>query len=596
MVDVIQRLILEAETGDTNKQLQDVRKQQERLAKEIRESAKDTEKTKNETRELVDQYKALVDSERNLEKQLRDTNDAYGDRRRALEAQEKFDRTSQGVALAGDVESNLRTVGGAAGAFGLGGVERGIGAAAEIPAVIEALPRLKESLVGLPAAAQQAAQAIGLSSGTALIGAIGGITIVAIAASAAMKEYQKAIDENKTAIQAAVDTIRDVNNFVSDGATTEDIQQELAEINRLREDEIALIERTKQAQQNFADSAIVPALAKLRGDYKEFNAEIEASEQTIATLDLREKELTDSRHAAAIAANDAAQAEAERENALAQSALQEAQLAGQLVELKANALDFTTEELDVEKEKLRVQKESINAQLAVLQASEIQNDAIKAQIATLEASIAGVDASIEALNSSEVKQAVSANDAKKAEEELRKEREKSARTTAGATVAEANRRHSGGFSRRAGSRQLANPIVSAELEAMRDAGNERLDLIKDFNQRELEIRKESIFDQKQALERFRFDEKKLLEQGSFSAAFDARRDRAFEQRQTGERLRFDADNRMGELLNRLNDLTVQIAIQPSPQFDVRVQSQSQAIASNTVRRSSGLPFPRFGGR
>jgi uncharacterized coiled-coil DUF342 family protein len=76
-------------------------------------------------------------------------------------ADERFSQTSRQVALAGDVESGARTVGGALGAFGATGAERGIAQVSEIPAVIEALPRLKEALVGLPQTAKAAASALG---------------------------------------------------------------------------------------------------------------------------------------------------------------------------------------------------------------------------------------------------------------------------------------------------------------------------------------------------------------------------------------------------------------------------------------------------
>ena len=123
------------------------------------------------------------------------------------EADASFSATTKNVALAGDVESNLRTVGGGLGAAGLGGVERGIGMAAEAPAVIEALPRLKESFKGMPATIDAASAALGMSS-TAFMG----IGIAIAAALVAFKIFtngiNKANDEIKRASELTEESTR----------------------------------------------------------------------------------------------------------------------------------------------------------------------------------------------------------------------------------------------------------------------------------------------------------------------------------------------------------------------------------------------------
>lgn len=123
MTDVITRLILEAQGAkDAEKDIANLRKEQNRLEDAIKDSTDSTGKATKETAELVEQYKKLINEERDLRKVVEDTNDKYGERRKVLAANDQFDRTSQGVSLAGDAESNLRTIGGAAGAFGAQGI------------------------------------------------------------------------------------------------------------------------------------------------------------------------------------------------------------------------------------------------------------------------------------------------------------------------------------------------------------------------------------------------------------------------------------------------------------------------------------------
>ena len=137
MTDVITRLILEAQgTKEAEKQIADLRKEQARLEKEIKEGARSTDLAEGAMKELVAQYKKAIAAERELADEVDRVNDKFGERRKSIDAQNRFDRTSQGVALAGDVESNLRTIGGAAGAFGARGIEQGLAGGSEIFAVV----------------------------------------------------------------------------------------------------------------------------------------------------------------------------------------------------------------------------------------------------------------------------------------------------------------------------------------------------------------------------------------------------------------------------------------------------------------------------
>lgn len=136
----------------------------------------DFDETIRKARELEQAVENVGDAARQTGQQLQSSLDAANDR---------FSRVSNDVALAGDAESALRTVGGAASAFGGQGVGQAIGVGAELFAVTEALPRLKTALAAFPQTAGAAAAALGTTTGRlATLGAatvaLGIITQIAI--------------------------------------------------------------------------------------------------------------------------------------------------------------------------------------------------------------------------------------------------------------------------------------------------------------------------------------------------------------------------------------------------------------------------------
>lgn len=149
------------------------------------------------------------------------------------QADRRFSQTSQNVALAGDAESNLRTVGGAIGAFGGQGAEQAIGAGAEIFAVTEALPRLKESLAAFPQTATAAAQALGTTTG-----ALGALGVATIALGAALAIAQKAQQERTKVAEGAVAALLNQNDLerLSTEQLIETQQQYQSELQNQQED------------------------------------------------------------------------------------------------------------------------------------------------------------------------------------------------------------------------------------------------------------------------------------------------------------------------------------------------------------------------
>jgi hypothetical protein len=293
LVDVIQRLILESETADAEQDLARVRKEQDKLTKEIREAGKVTDKTSDEYKRLVSDLKDLTREERDLEDQLRRTNDEFGERRRVLQANEEFGRVSQDVALAGDLESNLRTLGGAAGAAGLGGVERAIGLGAEVPAVIEALPRLQASFAGLPQTLNAAGAALG-TSGTGLIGALG-IGAIAIGAMAlAWKKFSDDATKQAEQLSGVIEARLETQRLISTGGTVEEAQSRLEDLRANREAELIVLEELQQQYDDNIESAglfgdalkvLSPQEQVLADQIKELKSTTQGSTAEIAQLE-----------------------------------------------------------------------------------------------------------------------------------------------------------------------------------------------------------------------------------------------------------------------------------------------------------------------
>jgi len=221
-------------------------KQQKTLGKtlgEVSSSAKKAVKELTGQKTAARQVEKLTDAEHDLARGIDKATAAQRD------FNAEFDRTSKNVALAGDVESNLRAVGGAAGAAGLGGVGTGIGAAAELPALVEALPRLKTSLAGLPSAAKSAASALG-PTGIGVGAALVGLVIIA-------KQVSDEIDKATDSIKGAIDVNRQYAEIVAQGsAEAAQAAVEEAEYNqRVRDIERQGLERSLQIMEKQIDSA-----------------------------------------------------------------------------------------------------------------------------------------------------------------------------------------------------------------------------------------------------------------------------------------------------------------------------------------------------
>lgn len=165
-------------------------------ASEMRRLAKSTKKLQKELLETEDGFSDIgsqaprelqdvIDKVERLNKELAQSG------KQVNKLDEEFGKVSKDVALAGDVESQARTIGGGIGALGGRQAEQAIGTISELPAVIEALPKFKASLAGMPAAIDSAAKSIGVpGGGLGLTVALAGFTVVALAAREATKRLE----------------------------------------------------------------------------------------------------------------------------------------------------------------------------------------------------------------------------------------------------------------------------------------------------------------------------------------------------------------------------------------------------------------------
>lgn len=223
-------------------------------------------------------------------------------------ANDQFDQVSNNVGLAGDLESNARTLGGAISAFGgqqLGGA---VGTIAEIPAVVEALPRLKVAFAGLPATLGSAVTALGP------VGIAFGAAAAAIAAAVVVA--QKGVEDLKRATAARLSAEEDIATQIAGGLTTGGAQAQLAELKRLQELQTELVrdaenERKKVFEQSVRDAGGLDVSGRLRealglttsGEVDEaFNRRKEALAETTARINELSKALESGELAADAAA------------------------------------------------------------------------------------------------------------------------------------------------------------------------------------------------------------------------------------------------------------------------------------------------------
>ncbi len=415
----------EKDVDSFNKELSALQKREKGLAGAI-------DKVTGEFTEQAAAVRELADETARLAREQDEMSTAEG----------RFDKVSRDVALAGDFESSLRTVGGAFGALGgeVGGaVEKIVSSISEIPAVIEALPKMKESLAGLPQAVSAAATSLG---------PIGlGIGAVLVVGTAIAGKFAEAQAKAQAAEEARGQALIDINIRSATGdLALSNAREELA---RLQDEQVGILGSIETKNEDYNEalnengenwtrltrliSGTEEGLFNTLTEYDERLEDnrvqqevlIEAIESgTLATKTRAEVE-TD----AAEAANKLEAEEMKLTAARTAGILSAAQAQAQLVALQQEALKLDEEGLELKRRSINEQKAQLQAELQALKASGDTSDAVTQRIDQLSGSLKNLDNSLGLLSSERIKSAAAANTARKEEEELAKARDETATST-----------------------------------------------------------------------------------------------------------------------------------------------------------------------
>jgi hypothetical protein len=595
----------------------------QRAKKRLADIAQEQEKLRNEFLRGERNADSFAKELGNLEKEARSLNkalDALETPREIDVKTEKFDQASRDVALAGDVESNVRTIGGAVGAFGGGAADSAIGKGAEIFAVVEALPRLKEAAAAIPQTFNTAATAMGTSS-AGLAAALGVAAVATIAFNFALKDYNKGIQENKTAIQGAIDIIRDYNQFIAGGGTTDAAQERIAELERMRDAEVKTYQDIQAAQQAFADSSTVPAFARFRDDFKEFDTQLTTSQGTIGGYDLEIRKLEEAMANGTTAANDAAQAERDLAAERTQQVLTDAAQAGELAETRERLKDATREQIDAELQSIEVKRINAEAELASLQASGDTSEAAQNRIKELNESLSFLGEKSAQLN--ELRASAKTDKQVEAEKKLAAAREETSRASDKASQSETSSRResrqrvssgktiggmfTGGAARDAAGDSDKNAVDDArqkQQEIEQQYQDSLLEAQIDFNrEREKEARRAEFELAKIGREAKRAEEDATRER-NFAAAADVRESAADQKQDLKDQLKFEQREREIAYRNQQDDLRrtqqnqlrdLQNSLQQRGQMEATFMQNSVNVWQQYFQRLAGMQSKAAGG-
>lgn len=330
--------------------------------------------------------------------------DTYTSELAALEKQaRKLDNalTSVGESRRIDVQTGALTEGGSAGS-GLRRVGRelrslpsvqipgtGIGtdAVANIIRVGGAFTDLTAKTKLASAAAELLTPALGAQT-AATIAAYAPIALLAagiIAIGAAVNSLVQSTSQNVDRINSWADQQRDLNKRIADGLTTEDAQAELDRLSeaqdRNRQTLATLQSAYDQSQQQLGVLSGVSQI--FSGDEQALADQITQTNSTIQDQQNAIDALSGALSDGALAANDAAESEAELARSRTNALLTEAQQAGDLAQLRQRVTTMTADQIATELEGIDRRRAGVEAELAVLTASGDTSEEVASKIAQL---------------------------------------------------------------------------------------------------------------------------------------------------------------------------------------------------------------------
>lgn len=258
MTDLITRLVFEPDNQSKRKaikSLSDVAKSSKQTEGAFKKSASSAKDYRDELNKLSRQdtgsserIRGLNDETKAVQRQKIAFADLADERRKAAQ--------QGGADFLGDTT---------AGVSGFRGGAEALGASSEITAplaIIEGFTDIGESAKLLNAQVQtlgaSAAQAIpalgGTAGGVAAIGAAA-IPVVAVLAAAALavRDYNKAAEEQRKVLESTLDAQRSVNEAVATGLTTDQAEARIAELEQLAEAEARTLSERQAAYASFED-------------------------------------------------------------------------------------------------------------------------------------------------------------------------------------------------------------------------------------------------------------------------------------------------------------------------------------------------------
>lgn len=379
--------------------------------------------------------KDVPDSIKKAQKQLKALNDEVkATIPNVRDLDEEFSQVSKDVALAGDVESGLRTAGGALGAVGLGGAERAVGTVAELPALVEALPKLKASVTGLPSAIGAAASALG---------PVGiGLGAVAIVTGLAFNQLANDIKKSADAARAAVEQDKEFFDVLVNGSeeTARAAIKELEAENAVFEARRQSLEQRRalaQAEEEAADAGnslisatalfqdVADALTTDAGDvYKEELLNIADAQLENTKLIIRYSSALDENAFAAETADERLQRLNDTLNRAGQTAIKLAETRRQEILLASDLEQQSTEQLTARASAIETEIKATSAALAELQESGFQTEQVQQQIISYNDTLRQLEREQAFINDTALELAAARDaEAAAAEEQLKQEEE-----------------------------------------------------------------------------------------------------------------------------------------------------------------------------
>ena len=320
-----------------------------------------------------------------LEKQARKLDEALtgvGENRRIDASGALADPTSSGTGLrrVGRELRNLPSMpipGTGLGTDAIGNITRMTGALVDVTEQSKVAAVAANVLT--PALGAQAAATVAAYVPIALL--LGGLVAIGLA----IKSLTDSTSQNAERINAFAENQRDLNKRIADGLTSDDAQDELDRLTEAQQRNRETLGTLQGAyDQSQEQLGVLGGVARaFSGDEEALATQINETNEEIRKQQSEIDALSGALENGALAANDAAEAEALLAQERSAALLAEAQQAGELAQLRDRVSTMTAEQIATETEAVERRRMGVEAELAVLQASGDASEEVAKKIAQL---------------------------------------------------------------------------------------------------------------------------------------------------------------------------------------------------------------------